>query len=288
MFQLHGVDRTEQPRVEGAEATVKLTNWSGRAGRRAACQPPGVLSRRHGFPPELCYAGLGRAFVRRCKGEDGLSHRRTIATTKLSTTALRILARRRERIIKRLKSSRQTQRFLSVVARHGKLPPHIASDDNVTETHPTVSRISCRESEQAAREARPPERRGERAACGDSAARQSQGRSRGPNCVGRWILARLRDRRFFSLAALNEAIYALLVELNARPLRSWGRSRRDLFEVLDRPALTPLPDQPYEYAEWKRLPGQSRLSRRDRQAFLKRPSQPRASGGRGSHHPKDR
>lgn len=53
------------------------------------------------------------------------------------------------------------------VARHGKPPPHIASDDNVTEAHPGA--ISCRESEQAAREARPPVRRSERAACGDSA-----------------------------------------------------------------------------------------------------------------------
>jgi transposase len=55
----------------------------------------------------------------------------------------------------------------------------------------------------------------------------------GVQIVGRWILARLRNRRFFSLAALNEAIYALLVELNERPLRSWGRSRRELFEELD-------------------------------------------------------
>lgn len=74
----------------------------------------------------------------------------------------------------------------------------------------------------------------------------------GVQIVGRWILARLRNRRFFSLAALNEAIHALLVELNDRPLRSWGRSRRDLFEELDHPALTPLPDEPYQYAEWKR------------------------------------
>jgi transposase len=62
----------------------------------------------------------------------------------------------------------------------------------------------------------------------------------------------LRDRRFFSLAALNEAIRGLLIDLNNRALRSWGRSRRELFDELDRPALTPLPDQPYEYAEWKR------------------------------------
>ncbi|WP_271501895.1 Mu transposase domain-containing protein [Bradyrhizobium sp. CCBAU 11357] len=65
-------------------------------------------------------------------------------------------------------------------------------------------------------------------------------------------MARLRNRRFLSLAAFNEAIHALLVDLNSRPLWSWGRSRRELFEELDRPALTPLPDEPYEYAEWKR------------------------------------
>ena len=35
-------------------------------------------------------------------------------------------------------------------------------------------------------------------------------------------------------------------------MRGWGRSRRALFEQLDRPALTPLPAEPYEYAEWKR------------------------------------
>ena len=44
----------------------------------------------------------------------------------------------------------------------------------------------------------------------------------------------------------------LLIDLNNRALRSWGRSRRQLFDELDRPALTPLPDEPYEYAEWKR------------------------------------
>jgi transposase len=47
-------------------------------------------------------------------------------------------------------------------------------------------------------------------------------------------------------------IRILLDDLNKRPLRGWGRSRRDLFEELDRPALNPLPAEPYEYAEWKR------------------------------------
>lgn len=74
----------------------------------------------------------------------------------------------------------------------------------------------------------------------------------GVQIVGRWILARLRNRRFFSLTALNEAIHALLADLNDRTLRGWGRSRRQLFDELDRPALIGLPDEPYEYAEWKR------------------------------------
>ena len=74
----------------------------------------------------------------------------------------------------------------------------------------------------------------------------------GVQIVGRWILARLRNRCFFSLIDLNEAIRGLLADLNDRTLRGWGRSRRQLFDELDRSALLPLPDEPYEYAEWKR------------------------------------
>jgi transposase len=69
--------------------------------------------------------------------------------------------------------------------------------------------------------------------------------------VERWILARLRNRRFFSLAELNQAIAELVVDLNARPMRRLGVSRRDLFLELDRPALKELPAEPYEYAEWR-------------------------------------
>lgn len=69
--------------------------------------------------------------------------------------------------------------------------------------------------------------------------------------VERWILARLRHRRFFSLAELNEAMALLVTELNARPMRRLGVSRRDLFLELDHPALKPLPAQAYEYAEWR-------------------------------------
>ena len=49
----------------------------------------------------------------------------------------------------------------------------------------------------------------------------------------RWILARMRNQTFFSLAELNARIAELLAELNDRPMRLYGASRRELFERLD-------------------------------------------------------
>lgn len=66
----------------------------------------------------------------------------------------------------------------------------------------------------------------------------------------RWILARLRHRTFFSLAELNEAIAELVEQLNDRPMKLYGASRRELFERLDRPALRPLPAERFEPGEW--------------------------------------
>lgn len=67
----------------------------------------------------------------------------------------------------------------------------------------------------------------------------------------RWILAALRNFTFFSIAELNQAIREKLAELNQRPFQKLDASRQELFETLDRPALKPLPEKPYEYAEWK-------------------------------------
>jgi transposase len=66
----------------------------------------------------------------------------------------------------------------------------------------------------------------------------------------RWILAVLRHRTFYSLAELNAAIRECLERLNIRPLRRMQKSRRELFESLDRPNALPLPLKAYEYAEW--------------------------------------
>lgn len=74
----------------------------------------------------------------------------------------------------------------------------------------------------------------------------------GVQLVQRWILARLRHQTFFSLSELNRAIRALLDDLNTRAFKRLTGSRRSQFESLDRPALKPLPRQPYEYAEWKK------------------------------------
>lgn len=70
--------------------------------------------------------------------------------------------------------------------------------------------------------------------------------------VERWVLARLRNRRFFSLEELNTAIRDAIGDLNNRVMRKLGKSRRELFETLDRGALAALPDEPYRYAEWKK------------------------------------
>lgn len=66
----------------------------------------------------------------------------------------------------------------------------------------------------------------------------------------RSILAVLRHRTFYSLTELNAAIRQCLERLNTRPLRRIGRSRQEMFETIDHPSALPLPERPYEYAEW--------------------------------------
>ncbi len=74
----------------------------------------------------------------------------------------------------------------------------------------------------------------------------------GVKIVQRWILARLRNRIFTNLHDLNAAIGELLERMNAKPMRGCGgKSRSQLFDELDRPALQPLPVEAYTFAEWK-------------------------------------
>ena len=69
--------------------------------------------------------------------------------------------------------------------------------------------------------------------------------------VQMWVVAPLRNRTFFSLQELNEAIWEKLELLNNREFSAREGSRQSQFEEYDLPALKPLPAKRFEYAEWK-------------------------------------
>jgi transposase len=63
----------------------------------------------------------------------------------------------------------------------------------------------------------------------------------------RFILARLRNRQFFSLIEINAAIREELEVLNNRPMKEYGgQTRVQRFEELDKPYAQPLPSEPFK------------------------------------------
>jgi len=70
-------------------------------------------------------------------------------------------------------------------------------------------------------------------------------------CVEKQILAPLRHHTFTSLDEINRAIRERLTVFLNQSFQKMNTSRRELYEILDKPALKPLPPEPYEYAEWK-------------------------------------
>lgn len=70
--------------------------------------------------------------------------------------------------------------------------------------------------------------------------------------VQRWVVARLRNRQFFSLEELNAAIREEVARLNARISRHLGAARQHLFETIERPAMLPLPPEPFVHADWRK------------------------------------
>jgi transposase len=72
----------------------------------------------------------------------------------------------------------------------------------------------------------------------------------GVQIAERQILAPLRDQRFFSVGALNQAITPLLAKLNAQPFQKLEGSRNSWFESLEKGQLLPLPATPFELAVW--------------------------------------
>ena len=73
----------------------------------------------------------------------------------------------------------------------------------------------------------------------------------GMQIAQRWILACIRNERFFSLDALNGRIRELLERLNTRRFQKKDDCRRTAFETLDRPAMRALPPTRFEVGEWK-------------------------------------
>jgi len=70
--------------------------------------------------------------------------------------------------------------------------------------------------------------------------------------ISRWILARLRHMKFFSLLELNQIIAQLLANANFKAFKKLPGSRLSQFEEIDLPALKSLPVTPYVYAEFKK------------------------------------
>ena len=69
--------------------------------------------------------------------------------------------------------------------------------------------------------------------------------------VERRILAKFRNRKFFSLDELNAAILEELVSLNAETFQKLDGSRQSIFQSIDLPALRPLPANEFVISEYK-------------------------------------
>jgi len=65
-----------------------------------------------------------------------------------------------------------------------------------------------------------------------------------------WITAALRNRQFFSLFELNQAIKHKLDDFNKKPFQKKEGCRESAF-MEERPFLIPLPDKPFELSTWK-------------------------------------
>lgn len=67
----------------------------------------------------------------------------------------------------------------------------------------------------------------------------------------RFIFGRLRNRTFFSLADLNQAVWEVLNLYNDRPMQQYKKSRRERFELLDKPYAKPLTSNPFLFTDVK-------------------------------------
>lgn len=69
--------------------------------------------------------------------------------------------------------------------------------------------------------------------------------------VERQVLARLRNRTFYSLQDAKKAVFQEIAQLNNKPFQKLPGSRKAMFLEYEQPALRPLPKRPFEFGEWK-------------------------------------
>lgn len=65
-----------------------------------------------------------------------------------------------------------------------------------------------------------------------------------------WIIAALRDQKFFSIREMNEAIAEKLEALNNRPFKQMAGSRYSAYLEEEKQYMLPLPATPFEAAVW--------------------------------------
>jgi len=69
--------------------------------------------------------------------------------------------------------------------------------------------------------------------------------------ISTWIIAALRNQKYFSLTALNQAVREKLDAFNRKPFQKKEGSRLSIFLEQEKPFMQPLPRTPYELATWK-------------------------------------
>ena len=70
--------------------------------------------------------------------------------------------------------------------------------------------------------------------------RKPRDKAKVENAVGlveRYMLGRLRNRTFFSLDELNDAVRDCVTSINAKVMKRIDKSRNELFASIDQPAL---------------------------------------------------
>ncbi|WP_240700899.1 IS21 family transposase [Pseudoalteromonas phenolica] len=68
--------------------------------------------------------------------------------------------------------------------------------------------------------------------------------------VTRWIIVVLKRRKFFSLKEINDAIVALLIQLNLRAFKRFEGNRKQRFDDEEKTMLNALPTKAFEIGRW--------------------------------------